>query len=109
MQLHFIDKRKSMEPREQQQQQQQNKSIKKHKSSNELWIEKAKTRENGGRGLPNIESGKKLQENKYTVIYRITGDITVLPYKHGALETLRRVCSVSLMYMFLAVCERQRP
>ena len=41
------------------------------------------------------------------LIYHRTSEITVTPYKQRALETLRRACSVSLMYMFLAVCERQ--
>ena len=37
------------------------------------------------------------------LIYCRACDVTVPPYKPRALETLRRACSVSLMYMFLAV------
>ena len=43
------------------------------------------------------------------LIIHVSRNVTGPPYRQRVLETLRRACSVSLMYMLLAVCECQPP
>ena len=67
-------------------------------SLNELWIEKKKTREKGVGAISQAKCRMWKELARKQLMYRRTSNVTVPPYKQRALETLRRACSVSLMF-----------